>query len=73
MAFLENFEKLVSRYGKKIIIKDKTTAILELAIAIANGGGGGGGNSYIAYYPNDITGIPLDMEKFEITAPKKTE
>lgn len=67
MAFIENFVKLISHYGKKIIIKDKDKAILELAKEVANGGGGG--NSYIAYYPNDITGKSLDMGNFEITDP----
>lgn len=40
MAFIDNFKKLLSQYGKKVKVNDKDKAILIIAEQIINGGGG---------------------------------
>lgn len=39
MGFIDNFTKLIFKYGNQLKIKDKDKAILEIANEIVNGGG----------------------------------
>lgn len=40
MAFIDEFKKLLSRYGENLKVNDKDKAIISIALQLINGGGG---------------------------------